>query len=84
MTTYFTKQQLVEANREAIMRKRTMKASDKGLSVLPDDKVYPVAFHMWTGPERNPVVRCEVIVNDVGSTVWIDVDPQGFNQLAQA
>jgi hypothetical protein len=75
---YFTKKQLVEANKFAIANNLNRSLRPAFLSRLSDDDVYPVSHVLLHNDDH---LRVAVVVNELGTVAELDVTIQMYDKL---
>lgn len=76
---YFTKKQLVDANKAAIRLRLNRSLNVGFLNSLSEDDVYPVnRVHM----HNDDCLRLEVVLNEAGTCGVLDVSYETFENLA--
>ena len=76
--SYFTKDRLIASNEEAIASKRNRTLLPETLKGLPEDAKFPVSQAF---PHNDHEIRCQIVVNDLGKTVSLDVPFETYQDL---
>ena len=74
---YFTKEELVRANNDAIWRRFNRSLEVEAVHRLPDLK-FPVSFAF---PHNDTEVRCQLVLDSKGSQASLDVTFETFDSL---
>ena len=84
--SYFTKKELLKANKVAISRGYNRTLTDE-INKLDASLLFPVMFSMIHehagGDKVDPHVRCHICLDEHGSTVYLDCDFEIFNSLGK-
>lgn len=84
--SYFTKKELLRANKIAISRGYNRTLTDK-INNLDDSLFFPVMFSMIHehagGQKVDPHVRCHICLSEDGITAFLDCDFEIFNSLGK-
>lgn len=83
---YFTMEDLIFANETAVIRNYNRQLSEK-IYELPPETKFPIIFSMLHEhaalKKVAPHVRCQIVVDKLGNTAFIDCDIELFNRLPE-
>ena len=72
---YFTKQSLIEANKEAVRNNYEKSLSTKALEELNEESKFPIVFHIVGSDKR--LVATELLLGPE-TTVWLDISKHRY------
>ena len=74
---YFTKTQLIAANKKAIATQRNRTLKPKKLEALPDVR-FPIVFTLLHNDEE---MRCRIVLDENGTSAYLDIPFSTFESL---
>jgi hypothetical protein len=75
---YLTADNFAKLNRKAIRNKLNRQVNTSVVSLLGKDTKYPISMIVY---ESQCVIRCQIVLDDEGSTCWLDMSDKDFDKL---